>query len=394
MQKNSEEPNPSVEEAGSGPNPPDDSSLTSDSSGIDNQPPKGEIPKEGKMKSAKEYFESFGGWINENKNVFIFAVILVAFLVWNPIRLSSAELASSYAIVVAMIVLFMKPPFGLSKFLIRIAAIVFILGVVFFTWGASFNLSIHGFVNKDGVANNIVIPASDATLETRVTALEYNQNKVIVPALSIHEEALKLLGKSVDSLTPRVEKLEKKVDIPVSAAPKAEKKVEALLGSSSVASSTVSSSDSSSAPTITISTANGVTNTLAVDLYAFVYGDWDGKVIIKLEPGKTLKAGFNLGNGKIIQSGVHLNFFALYNNGKTWTLDEVIADPSRATYYWSQGLTPITGNTHYNKAFTIVDDNGAFLDGYKVTERMGGSNVAVAVDTFQKGRIPTRTMRF
>jgi len=268
----------------------------------------------------------------------------------------------------------------------------------------------------NNIADGIIIPGQNADIDTRVTALEKNQNNVIIPALqkhedrlNVHEEALKLLGQADSAQNARMEKLEKKTGLPTPANPKTDKKIDSILGSagsapaSAPASSFTPASISVTTTSTAISTADGIKNTLDAVLYVVLYGDWDGAKIVALKPGESLKAGFGLGGGKFVQAGVHLNLFTLYNNGVTHSLDEIFSwdgttyRPNKtqlATYYWSNGLVPITGNTHYNKAFTILGSDNLFHDGYKVTEKMGGHNVAVAVDTFDVGRLPTRTMRF
>lgn len=410
-----------VAEAGKDPRPPDSSSLKNESDGSHTKPPKGESPKEGKMKSVKEYSGDFGKWIEKNKELLILALALIGFLVWNPLGFSNQDLIST-GVIGGIILFAIMNPLKLEKFFTFSVSIIAIAAVVFFTWNplgwgnivnldqVSFSPADKSDINALRFAVSKIGKASRSNIEA--LRVEAAKDGVVTEAeeLFISKYTDKILNNHADIINNEISSAmlaiaaeaennrarDDRQDDNLKTIVKNEEKMSAAINQ--VAGETVvvtpSSSDSSSAPTITRSTANGVTNTLTVDLYAFIYGDWDGKKIIKIAPGETLKAGFSFGDGKSIQSGVHLNFFALYNNGKTWTLDEVIADPSRATYYWAEGLVPITGKTHYNKAFTVVDGNGAFLDGYKVTERMGGSNVAVAVDTFQAGRIPTRTMRF
>lgn len=153
------------------------------------------------------------------------------------------------------------------------------------------------------------------------------------------------------------------------------------------------------------STADGIKNTMDTNLYVALYGDWDGAKLVMLAPGETLKAGLDLGNGKKLISGVHMNFFTLYNNGVNHTLDEIFTWDAKAetyrpnktwlaTYYWAGGLIPINGNTNYGKAFTILAPDGLFYDGHKVTEKMGGHEVAIAVDVKDVGRFQTRLMRY
>lgn len=383
-----------VAEAGKDPRPPDNSSLKNESDGSHIKPPKGESPKEGKMKSAKEYMTSVGGWINENKNVFIFAAFLIAFLLWNPILLDSTGLISAYAIVVAMIVLLMKPPFGFSKFLVRAAAIVAILGIVFFTWGSALGLSLNG--RSNGITSGIVVPAAGSSLETRVTALEDNQNKVIVPALNVYAEALKLLGRSVDSLTPRVEKLEKKADIPVSTAPKAEKKVEALLGSSS---SLATSSSDSYSTTAKISTGvawKSWKNTTGSTLYARLFGVYwpagGSATIVEIPDGKGLVAdGINL------LPGDHLVLYGLHNDGKDYTWEQVEANPSLGRYYNVDGSIVRFG---YERAMIVVDSSGNLRSGLAIKQgeamnvnlerRPPQGRITVAIKTFDGEVVPTR----
>ena len=262
--------------------------------------------------------------------------------------------------------------------------------------------------SSKNVADGLIIPGPNADIDTRVTALEKNQNNVIVPTLqkhedrlNVHEEALKILGQANAVQDNRIEKLEKKTGIPTPAVPKIDKKIDSVLGSSTNSASNYASVSVPVSSTAA-STAGGIKNTLDMVLYVVLYGDWDGAKIVALEPGKVLKPGFDLGDGKILQTGVHLNLFTLYNNGVTHTLDEIFSWDGKtyrskktelATYYWSNGLTPITGNTHYNKAFTILGSDNLFHDGYKITERMGGHDVATAVKTFDVGIIPTRLMR-
>lgn len=148
---------------------------------------------------------------------------------------------------------------------------------------------------------------------------------------------------------------------------------------------------------------SSIKNTMDADLYVCLYGDWDGAKLVKLAPGEILSPGLDLGNGKKLISGVHLNLFTLYNNGVTYDLSDIFkwdssagtfrpAKTHLATYYWANGLIPVNSETFYGKSFTILGADGLFYDGLKVTER--GSNVAIAVDVKNVGLIPTRLMRY
>lgn len=286
-----------------------------------------------------------------------------------------------------------------------------VVGLIYFKPFGLFSSS-KPFGNN--IADGIITPGQNADIDTRVTALEKNQNNVIIPTLqkhedrlNVHEEALKLLGQADSAQNARMEKLEKKTGLPTPANPKTDKKIDSILGSagSAPASSFTPAPISVTTTSTAISTAGGIKNTLDAVLYVVLYGDWDGAKIVALNPGEVLPAGFPLGGGKTLQTGVHLNLFTLYNNGVTHSLDEIFSWDGKAktyrskktqlaTYYWSNGLVPITGDTHYNKAFTILGSDNLFHDGYKVTEKQGGHDVAVAVDTFDVGRLPTRTLRF
>lgn len=255
---------------------------------------------------------------------------------------------------------------------------------------------------KTSISIDITPVPADASLPERVELLEKNQQTIVSEVeknsekLSKHDEVLIMLAKTDDQQNERIEKVEKKVDVapPKNVVTNVEKKVDNVVSSSASSIKSTSSSVSSYN-----SGVSAIKNSLDMNMYVAVYGDWIGAKIVELKPGESLKPGFDLGDGKTLKTGAHLTPFSLYNNGITYNLSDIFLNgkPNKthlATYYWAAG-TPITGKAHYNKAMIILCADGLFRDGYKVTELMGKDQVCVAVDLLAGGgRVPTLLMRY
>lgn len=163
-----------------------------------------------------------------------------------------------------------------------------------------------------------------------------------------------------------------------------------------VASTTTAAASTVTAPVYTAKVARGasvstpsvfstpvpeIKNNLDKVLYVAAYGDWDGAMIVKLEPGEAIKQGFAFANGKTFRPGVHFSLFSLDNQNKVYDLNDIFrydektaawrpASTSKATYYWCSGSITVRDG-YYKSAMSILASDGKFYDGIAVKRSNG-----------------------